>query len=753
MNNDAIVEVLLRELFDNFVSCGPGNAQRAYHPRMSEVESINKELYHIIPDYMYHPEVYIAIDFTHQFVVASDNEDIQGERPLSATLLKNAAKRLLSYVSYYFEYVLSYGKGSSDHAGSKAYTMSWLVETVNEVDIENESDVLWFINTLLQFFLTDVAVDRARTSIGTATITLRDNPNIHHGQKINIFLNKSLDILNQLFVPMLPVMVWAKGRLYKDWYFPIFDGYIMMANTANAQGYTNLTITCKDVLELARTSQEMVNPAVIKLKEFRQQSTINIFQKPFYGQDHMKLFTTMFHGGKLLYPPDGPHFMDAPLVVDKFTNPTGRSDKEETDGLVFSALGKFGIADETSQVTTPSVLQDDKAIHKDQFGISKIVTKVQHKERPRYTSSWGHSITPYKVFMLQSPNTFTSEFSSRLDILQGIAGMVYYELYVDGYGNIQYHPMRLVNDYLQYDIIKYKGKEKRHLYNFPGVQVVGQEEIINVNSALNIEELCTFMRLYGVPPTIGEQIPGDVIDMLGSAIDKLYMQKYGYRRREVKNNLFNYNPEFKTSDGKKVKFLDLAAEELLKYMNAELYSRTATLVFRPELELALPVFFPDDNSVFYVQSISHSITVGGDATTTINSNFGRKDKITPPKLAEFILKNELLHKLNANYNENIYQAILEAPDGVALDAFYEQEQSRYVIPYNAYTKHIEEQDANRVPFDEQVGDFWKNVEKDKRDEEAQASKAETKPSRDAAQKVKQEEEILLEDAYGASLED
>ena len=48
---------------------------------------------------------------------------------------------------------------------------------------------------------------------------------------------------------MVPVMVWAKGRFYKDWWFPIFDGYVMSVEPSDNNGFAQLTITCRDLVE------------------------------------------------------------------------------------------------------------------------------------------------------------------------------------------------------------------------------------------------------------------------------------------------------------------------------------------------------------------------------------------------------------------------------------------------------------------------------------------------------------------------
>jgi hypothetical protein len=616
----------------NYVECGPDHADKNYPARIFKNYSNQFDTHkapHIVPDNVYHPEIKVAIDFTHQFVLNTDEEELKGKRPVSPDVLRRNVERLARFFVYYFDYVLTYEKKDAKY------------DLYNLKNLEDEKNALLFLNDAVNWLLTGISVERTRTGIGSATITLRDNPNYRKNRKTNIFLDKTLDILNQLFVPMLPVTIWARGRLYKDYYFPIFDGYLMRMSPGNAQGFTTITLSCLDTLELARTSAEMINPAIIQMKEFKKQTAVNIFAKPLYGIDHKDIFNMMFHGGAAVVDPSSGKgiLLDAEdVALRRMWNEAHKSEY-----INFTALGNFLRTDEYTTYT-PNMVADHRAIHKENFDTNEMVNRVSHRDRRRRTVFWGASVTPYRVFNFQSPQIYTSEFSSRLEIMRDVAGIVYQEFYVDGYGDVQYHPMRLGNDFLQWDqiYVDRHGGTVLHEPTFPGAQVIGPQETMNVSSSLNVEEMVTFLRLYGVHPTV--QAQSELLQLVGSAIDKVYMARYGYRRKEIRNVLFNYNKLLPKARKNNESFLDVAALALLRFMNGELNSRTATTIFRPEIELASPVFFTDDNSVFYVQSISHSVNIGGDATTTINANFGRKDYQTPPDLFNFIVNSERLYK-------------------------------------------------------------------------------------------------------------
>jgi hypothetical protein len=271
-----------------------------------------------------------------------------------------------------------------------------------------------------------------------------------------------------------------------------------------------------------------------------------------------------------------------------------------------------------------------------------MIKETSHKLRPRCTITWGQRMTPYREFSVKTPDVFTSEFSSRLEILQNAAAIVYYTLYVDGYGNVQYHPVRLINDYLVYDMIDSKYVKGKHKQVFPGVQVIGKEETMSDSAQLNIEELTTFLRLIG-HPTVDVSAPSELLELVGQGIDKNLWRKFGYRRREERNAFFGTNI---TVPGTSVKMMDVTAQVLLMYKNAELYTRQMNIVFRPELKLAAPIFIVDTKEVFYCTSISHSVQINGDATTSVNMNFGRPEKLKSPDLFSFLLVTQKMYETN-----------------------------------------------------------------------------------------------------------
>jgi len=633
---DALVQALIENIYGpqkdaikESVGYPPETTVFLKAPKISRT-AIDKGLKSVVPQDTYHPKVCVAIDFTHQFTTSISN--IEGKRPLDFSVLQAETRRIFYFTQRYFEYIKSYGSPSE----SASYFSEHFAMPPTD-----EKGILVFLNATLNNFLTSINVSRSRKEIGTATVTFKDIKNPFRNGRGNhrIFFDAAFGMLDQLMVPMLPITIWGRGRLYKNWYFPIFDGYIVSTSPKDANGFVEYDIMCKDVLELARISTEMINPALIQLAEKKNVNAVNMLVKPFYGHDHFEIVKSMFLGGRLKFDPQ-----DRSIKAD--AGATREPATMDIDTLPLSKLENFDEAtDETITGVKKLITElDMTAIHKNKFTFDAMVNYVSHRTRTRKFIAWGDKITPYRIWTIQSPRTFTSTFSNRLDIISEVSKMTYYDFFVDGCGNVHYHPMRLINNYLVSNACCSFTSDLKYWHNrvFPHVQVINQEETFQSTSVLNLEELITFLRVSGEDETIQGGDSSQLIGLYGSSTDKKMLARYGYRRQEVQNNLFNMNVEIVKG---KVSFLDVAAAVLMQFMNAELFTRQTVVAFRPELEIASPVFFTEDNSVFYINSVDHNITVGGDATTSINCSFGRKDYELPPDLNSFLLQTQVAYNL------------------------------------------------------------------------------------------------------------
>jgi len=660
--NKTVFELLKQELFREEVKCGPDLDSVAYFPFVRDLSKKDlKGVKHVIPQEGFHPQVAVAIDFNHTFVQTLSS--VARSRLIDEEILASETKRLAQFVKRYFENVYAFGGGSAKTKVA-SFTDALDSNPTNSL-VQNK-----FLNEIINYLMTDISVQRGRTEIGSANITFKDNKNLGSGSALSqrALTNNALSILEQLFVPMLPIRLWSRGRMYSDYYFPIFDGYITSISFNDAQGFAEIQLQAKDVLELARFSHEMTAPSLIQQAEKKQVNAINILGKPFYGHNHVTIVTTLLNGGNLTYDgstgrtfklnSDGSAVTEdneakatAEATVKRVDSIEASIKKDAGDGVNLLQLDDFEVITPDKADLRKTVLQN-RAIHKDKFTINKMVELVQHTHK-RNLIIWGDDITPYRIWNAATVKTFESAFSSRLDILREVAGNVYYELYVDGAGNVHYHPQRFANKFLKYNVIDAHGTSTQggNEREWPGVNVLGPEEITSIAPSLNFEELVTFLKLTGKDPVnaMGHEIGG----IVGSAVNKKYISRFGYRRDLVNNPMFNINVPFTNSSGKTKKvvntFGNIAAAVMLIYRNAELFTKEATIIHRPELmDLAEPVYYTDDDTVFYINTVNHTVSIGGDAVTSMNCSFGRKYAEPAADLQSFIIMSEKVYKTNGD---------------------------------------------------------------------------------------------------------
>jgi len=718
---EAVAHMIIEELFNenNIASCGPrGDEVDPNNPDViievppnSHKQSFNRidrgvdkysKNFNYIPHETYRPQVTIGFDFTDSFTAALQKEvakehEFHSQRLIDKTILMQRAKEVLQFVKYYFEYTNTYKtyKTYNSTTGQKTDT-KLEYENLSQYEIVTENAANKLLNEAFNMFMTSITVTRSRGDIGSATINFKNVRNYVNGKSTGPLYDYSVGILRDLLVPMLPVKLWARGRFYNQWFFPIFDGYIVATTVKDTEGFAEIEIICKDVLEIARFTTEMINPALVNIAEMAKVDGINLQNMPFYGHDHMELVKALLMGGGLEFDPTGTNTQKL-NAIDPYNNvkkgfkwidgiglvPTDQFGTvlKEKNAKIWNGwitlskdldVGKLRAAAKKEGITPTLTLQqleefdwysniqqssldkldgklEEGPIRQEEFTIDRIVKEVSHSETKRKILAWGSKLTPYRIWGIQSPDMFSATFASRLEVMQEIAKNVYYDLYVDGAGTVHYHPYRFTNDYLFNDAIYVQPKANNlhpHPVVWPGVYVIAPEESTSHNEIVNFEELITFLKLRGQDPQ--SAVLSDLGAIVGSATHKDYLERFGYRRALEENPLFNFNFSLdavaNSASNASVTFMDLVAASLLIYRNGSLHTKDSTIIFRPELDVGRPIYYPEDDMVFYIDSISHSITIGGDATTSITASYGRKIYETPIDLQSFLQMQEGMWK-------------------------------------------------------------------------------------------------------------
>lgn len=659
----------------------------------------SSSLFAVVPDQIYKPRIKVCIDFNHTYADVGEDDNLakllrtntKKQRIIPFPTLQEIYKKIVKYNAVFFEYNKVFS--SSLHIGSSTYDS--LMQ-----NITNETFVNEFLNKFINMFVTNVRTDRRINGIGTAVVSLRETSQNKGYKRASLLFDDSQPFDTQLFNPYLPITIFVSGRIYKNYMFPIFSGFLFQINPKNSNGFKSLELNCADMLKLMEYSYENVSPALIQLAELKKNETYNIYSTPFYGVQHLKIFKSIFNGGKILY---GEDIEESNLTTSQLQT------KSSAEGTVtFSNLGfRFVERSDENKFINEEKLDDLPTYLENMHAdvMSSLLKTTSYDSKPRCLIYWGDQLTPYRIFNVNTQQIYSSEFSSRLQILQETAARVYYNFYMDVYGNACYHPYRLSNNFLEYfciSINRSKFSMRQHL--FKNCLIIPPEEITDISDMINVDNISTVLILKGIAD-VANTGASELQNLYGTAVDLKNLRRYGYKRKEVQDDLANQNPEINDSSGKKLKYMDVLAKERLRHDNAEAYTRSVNIILRPELELALPIYFEDSDDVFYIQAISHSINVNEVSTTTVTCNFGRKYKQLPPDMFSFIVTSENLYKTkntdSISYSEvkDSYQAELdnfyipsEAADvAVTNNAYYLQ--SGYAEGSRAQTAKQEEKNA------------------------------------------------------------
>lgn len=196
---------------------------------------------------------------------------------------------------------------------------------------------------------------------------------------------------------------------------------------------------------------------------------------------------------------------------------------------------------------------------------------------------------------------FESTYESKLDVATQVTTVSGYEFYQDMDGDLVFKPP---------------------LYNLDTsssrVYRIETEDIISI-SFTEAEPEATYCIVKGGP----FQNQKGVVDaaefgVRSTYIDYRLVAQFGWRESSVESNYFS-----------NAKAAYYAAITQLDRVNKGVNACSITIPLRPELRPGYPVFIPHIDCFYYVESLSHSLSFGSSATTTLNL-VARRRKFFPP---------------------------------------------------------------------------------------------------------------------------
>lgn len=198
-------------------------------------------------------------------------------------------------------------------------------------------------------------------------------------------------------------------------------------------------------------------------------------------------------------------------------------------------------------------------------------------------------------------NFFESTYESKLDIATQVSNICGYEFYQDMDGDLVFKPP---------------------LYNLDTsssrVYRIEPEDIISISFSESEPE-ATYMICKGGP---FQNLRGAVDEaewgVRSTYIDYRLVAQFGWREGTFESNYYN-----------NARSAYWAAVANLDRVNKGVNSCSITIPIRPEIRQGFPVYISSIDCFYYVESLSHSLSFGSSATTTLNL-VARRRKFIPP---------------------------------------------------------------------------------------------------------------------------
>jgi hypothetical protein len=269
-----------------------------------------------------------------------------------------------------------------------------------------------------------------------------------------------------------------------------------------------------------------------------------------------------------------------------------------TDPLVArkSDPGLYGIMEQSQAVG----LQNNRRLEALRFGTSRPTSKnstrfelnlVEMQAFVSNTSNWGQI------------QLFESTYESKLDIAQKVCEVTGFEFYQDVDGDFVFKPPMYNMD-----------TSDSRVYRIEDIDII----------SINFEEKEPEVTYMTVKGSHGKNIEYGVDNEWGHKgqyIDYRLVAQFGWRPAEYEAAYFN--------DAKSMFF---SAVNRMDIMNAPAKSASVTIPIRPEMRPGYPVYIRYLDCYYYCNSFSHSFSVGGQCTTSLQLIAKRAKFYAPGKV-------------------------------------------------------------------------------------------------------------------------
>lgn len=420
-----------------------------------------------------------------------------------------------------------------------------------------------------------------------------------------------------LITPMMEVEIFAKGYFLVEGlpqYYPIFWGLVTEVSDNYSGGAHSFSINCSDILKWWELCKMNINPA---FTQTGGQLGRSIFGNVLFGTNPYDMIWTLAQqafgdvvvgSGSLisLYKEGTQKQAFNSALSDIMAYWQNRFSKIRSNLLLYGTRGNAVRGDQLYQ-------SYQKQGGGKTFSASKAVPFASQAVRQANGGKEGSqmvfdptdpSVTAFRTQFSQAGqvNFWTSEFSPKLEIANTCKDAIGFEFFMDVTGDIVFKP-----PFYNLDILSNKP-----------VSWIQDIDIIDWDLSESESEVITQIQLtgsfggnvdYGMPEEATPQT---------SVTDYHLLRRYGWRTQ-------TFNSEF---SGSPIQMFYIGLD-MLDRVNSRRHRGSVNIPLRPELRLGFPIYLAPKDQVWYVSGISHNISFGSRAQTTLSLTAKRNKFIAP----------------------------------------------------------------------------------------------------------------------------
>jgi len=416
---------------------------------------------------------------------------------------------------------------------------------------------------------------------------------------------------NLLLTPMMEVEIYCKGYYLIEGipqYYPIFWGMITDVGDNYSGGEHTISINCADILKWWEICQMNVNPA---FTQTAGQLGRNLFGNVFFGSNPYDVIWTLAQQS----------FGDIVVASGSLVSMNKEEGQKETFNAALSDIMLYWqkrfsrirsnllLYGTQGTAVRGDTLYDRFNTTKPEMGkpFASQVVRVANGGQTAGQMTFDPTDPEVTAMRTQGTNAgqvnlWQSEYQTKLEAANTAKNAIGFEFFMDVDGSIVFKP-----PFYNLDVLPNKP-----------VSWIQDIDIIDWDFSESEAEVVTQLTIQGGFAGNVDWGVGEDLVPFTSVTDYHLLRKYGWRQH-------SFSSEF-LGDTQLMFYVGM---DMLDRLNSKRHRGTITIPCRPELRMGFPVYVASKDQIWYVSGISHNISFGGRATTTLSVTAKRQKFIAP----------------------------------------------------------------------------------------------------------------------------